>query len=194
MQIFIGDGAGAASRRVLLAMGLLALVTPERAFASARAPGFPPFEELVARLSQATGCDKLPANRAWVGPRDRLSSPFYTCLQGRAETAKLFIRTEEAQPTQVRRVVVMWNEWTRDVGHGLAADRDEARRILVGALDGLGLAAVRARVEAAFFAPAPGPNRSRDPVRLTSGAFEILVEVSQGPGIAGRTVTITPRA
>lgn len=51
----------------------------------------------------------------------------YGCIVGKAETVKLFIN-ETPNKNTVENVKLIWNDWFRDAGFGVHADREHAER------------------------------------------------------------------
>lgn len=106
----------------------------------------------------------------------------YGCVQGRAETAKFFVNEIGGRPGVVENVKVMWNEWTRNNGYGLAADRAEASQMAAVAAD-LYVPRLKARILEAFM--------GRRNTSFTDGPFRVEYRYSDGPAIGEHLLTIT---
>lgn len=77
---------------------------------------FDTFNSESAKVSAGIACPKPKIN-----PGDNVWSPLYTCIGGSAETVKFFINGI-AGSTKVDDVKFLWNDWTKDIGHGVHAD------------------------------------------------------------------------
>ena len=84
-----------------------------------------PFRQEVGALQKAVACTgkTTPASPSYG------LGALWGCIKGRAETAKLFVN-ERPGTGYVENVKVMWNDWYKDRGYGVHADRAEARAIL----------------------------------------------------------------
>jgi hypothetical protein len=62
-----------------------------------------------------------------VSPPDFTEARLYWCVNGREETAKLFINEDPKQPGKVLNVKMMWNEWKAHTPDAGADQRDASR-------------------------------------------------------------------
>ncbi|GAA0579309.1 hypothetical protein GCM10009416_17140 [Craurococcus roseus] len=108
----------------------------------------------------------------------------YGCVQGQAETAKFFINEMPGRPGVVQNVKVMCNEWTRNTGDGLAADRSEARQ-MADVVGDLYAPKLKARIIATFM--------GRRNTAFTDGPLRFEYRYSEGPAIGEHLLTITAR-
>ncbi|WP_176428654.1 hypothetical protein [Vibrio sp. V09_P4A23P171] len=86
--------------------------------------GFDTFALESKLATKALDCREpkiTPASGSW--------GALYGCIQGRAETVKWFIN-EKAGTGKVANVKLMWNDWSKDVGYGIHADKREAQKAL----------------------------------------------------------------
>ena len=136
------------------------------------------FDAAVAALSRTLDCD-----RRSVRPAEHGMGPLFGCVSGRAEMAKTFVNgTPDGRG--VLNVKVMWNDWHRDVGHGIHADRTEALRML-DAMARRYAPEFREELRRAFL----GEGR-----RVLRGAkVSTMVEVRHGPSITERVATFSRR-
>lgn len=109
-------------------------------------------------------------------------SLLYWCVNGREETAKLFINEDAKQPGKVLNIKMMWNEWkahTRAAG----ADQQDASRM--------------ARVVMQRYAPSLEHDVleaywGKEARSFVSGGFRFDYRWTPGPGIDEHLLTVTP--
>ena len=53
----------------------------------------------------------------------------YSCISGSAQTVKWFVN-EKKGTGEIENIKLMWNDWTSDIGHGLHADKSQAKEFL----------------------------------------------------------------
>jgi hypothetical protein len=53
----------------------------------------------------------------------------YSCISGSAQTVKWYIN-EKKGTGEVESITLTWNDWTSDIGHGLHADKKQAKEFL----------------------------------------------------------------
>lgn len=53
----------------------------------------------------------------------------YSCMSGSAHTVKWFVN-ERKGTGEIENIKLMWNDWTSDIGHGLHADKSQAKEFL----------------------------------------------------------------
>lgn len=107
----------------------------------------------------------------------------YGCIQGTAQTAKLFIN-EEPETGAVKNIKVMWNDWFQDVGYGVHPDASEAH-LMVKALASLYVPDLERKLVAAFFADINAAFESED--------FTVVYTYRRGPKIDERLLVLTPK-
>lgn len=154
---------------------MLALALSVVAGVSGEPKRFEQFRQEVSALESATAC------RGKITPAGDGLGALYSCIKGRAETAKLFVN-ERVGTGQVENVKAMWNDWFRNIGYGIHADRDEATEILGAVLSRYG-PSKRQEIAHAFFANA---NRT-----FKAGAFTLKYSYRRGPAIDERLLVIT---
>lgn len=137
------------------------------------------FESFQAEASKATKA--LRCSNAGTTPASDGMGALYGCIQGRAETVKWFINEDADRPGQVRDIKVMWNDYHRDIGEGLHADRAEAQAMV--AL----LAKLYAPDMAAAFQTALTTNTDQI---WTVGRLRITYTYFRGPAIEERLFTV----
>ena len=141
--------------------------------------GFVAFQAETERVEAATACPTpkvTPAMMSW--------GPLWSCVLGSAQTAKFFINGQAGQPG-TQDVKVMWNEYTKNIGEGLAADRSEAQRLVSVAAD-LYAPSKKARIVEAFM--------GRRNTVITDGPYRLEYRYSAGPAAGEHLLTITARA
>lgn len=79
---------------------------------------FKPESDKVTHEIKCTNPKITPGSGSW--------GALYGCVGGLAETVKFFIN-EDPQNGHVKNVKFMWNDWTRNGGYGLHADKALAR-------------------------------------------------------------------
>ncbi len=187
-------------RSVLLALSLLAPgclgVSEEEA--EAQAPGRPAVDQgtkdLVpseSRVSFADSAAEVSAIQRTAQCRgaSMTSAQFghgalFGCIEGAAETAKLFVN-EEPGSGSVQNVKVMWNDWFKDLGYGLHADREEANRLLTVVVTRYAPQRLQ-EVQAAYF--------GGKELELIEGLWVLTVTHQRGPAIEEHLLTIADAA
>jgi hypothetical protein len=91
--------------------------------------GFLSFDDEVKRASTSFKCVG-----GKITPEDAYLGALYGCIVGKAETVKLFINGVRGTK-RVLNVKMMWNDWYKDVGYGIHADKNEARRFVIALAD-----------------------------------------------------------
>lgn len=171
-------------RHVVLGVTLAAVLpfaahTNPQAAQQQEMAGFKSFQEEANRVTPALNCQRPKTNGAMAG-----FGALYGCVQGRAETAKFFINEISGRPGVVQNVKVMWNEWTRNAGDGLAADRTEALQMATVAGE-LYAPKLKARIIETFM--------GKRNTAFTDGPFRFEYRYSEGPAIGEHLLTITAR-
>jgi hypothetical protein len=142
---------------------------------SAPERGFLSFQNEVDALSRAARC-----SRPRTTPSEAGLGALFGCVEGSAETAKLFIN-EEPGTGRVANVKVMWNDWFQDRGSGIHADYQEAKRLVSVVLERYA-PGIAEDVTTAFFA--------RQSVKKSAGQFRVTLTHSRGPAIDEHLLTI----
>lgn len=146
--------------------------------ASINQAGFLSFDQERKRITRAIQC-----RQSKVTPPSFGLGYLYGCISGSAETVKVFVN-EAAGTGNVENVKIMWNDWFRDGGWGVHADRTEARRIAETVLN-LYDPAQSERLLKAFFA-------SSD-TTVSGSAHRFKYTYRRGPKIDERLLVITPK-
>lgn len=107
----------------------------------------------------------------------------YGCIQGRAETVKWFIN-EKAGTGKVANIKLMWNDWSKDVGYGIHADKREAQRALDALIN------VYAPTESQPLNDAFWGNTNRT---IESNSFTFDYSYTKGPAIDERLIIVRAR-
>lgn len=144
--------------------------------ASGQPVGFQPFNVEVEALGASAGCSNPKTTPAEMG-----LGALFGCIEGPAQTAKLFVN-EEPGTGRVANVKVMWNDWFRDVGYGMHPDRLEAERLLDAVL------ARYAEDQAQQISEAYFSGRDHE---STSSHYRLRVTHTRGTGIEEHLLTIT---
>ncbi|NUB11504.1 hypothetical protein GAY28_01545 [Azospirillum brasilense] len=140
---------------------------------------FRSFTEEAKRVSQA-----LPCPYSKITPADSYGGALYGCIQGPAETAKFWINETKGKSGQVENVKVMWNEWTKDVGYGLAPDKSTASH-MAAVLADLYAPQLKAELVRVF--------NGRKPATFRHEKFEITYELNKGPAIDEHLLTVSQK-
>jgi hypothetical protein len=140
---------------------------------------FGSFSAEAARLGKLVQCPRPKTTPAGSG-----MGALFGCVMGRAQTAKLFVNESRSRSGVVENVKVMWNDWFKDAGFGLHADKDEASKI-VGAVAGLYAPQSKTELTAAFLG---GTSAT-----IEEGRFTLVVRVTRGPEIDERLLIITEK-
>ncbi len=85
---------------------------------------FQPFSAESNNASKALKCQRPKVTPASYG-----MGALYGCIQGKAETVKWFIN-EVTDTGRVANVKLMWNDWFKNTGYGVHADKQEAEKAL----------------------------------------------------------------
>lgn len=86
--------------------------------------GFDSFSSESEKSAQELRCHNSKTTPASYG-----MGALYGCIQGEAQTVKWFIN-EIPNTNRVENVKLMWNDWFKDRGHGVHADKKEAQNAL----------------------------------------------------------------
>lgn len=135
------------------------------------------FQAEIERVSGKIQCDTkkvVPASDGW--------GALFSCISGPAETSKFFIN-EDLATGKVKSIKFLWNDWFKDVGYGLHADKAVAAKILASVLT-LYPIQQSAELRSAFSAK---KNRN---FKSESATFEYTFD--RGPSIDERMIVITP--
>ncbi len=107
----------------------------------------------------------------------------YTCVVGKGETVKFFIN--EAENTgQVKDVKLMWNDWFKDVGYGVHADKAEMQSF-VKAFSKLYAPQLEQKLISTF-----GGSTN---ATIEAGEYKIVYTYKRGPAIDERLFVLTPK-
>lgn len=91
---------------------------------SAHAAEIGSFTSVIEKFEAAYPCSSRKITPA-MDPYGKL----YGCVDGKAQTAKLFIN-EAIKTGMVSNIKLVWNDWFKDQGYGVDADKAEALRML----------------------------------------------------------------
>ena len=133
------------------------------------------FENEVEFLTNVANCSSPKTIPAEAG-----LGRLFGCIEGKAQTAKLFVN-EKAGKGKVANVQLMWNDWVKNVGHGLHADKPEAKRLLSIVLTRYA-SQQKQEIEKAFF-----QNKNRT---FNAGRFTLKYSYRRGPAIDERLLVI----
>lgn len=141
------------------------------------ASAFGTFAEETKRLESAVRCTNGKVSR------DEGMPDLWGCIDGVAETVKLFVNESETDG-RVANVKFMWNDWTNDVGYGLHADKS--------------LAEGWAKAVASTYAPQQVSEimsafKGKGNKTITNDKFSLAYTYDQGPSIGERMIVITAR-
>lgn len=135
------------------------------------------FQAEIERVSGKIQCDTkkvVPASDGW--------GALFSCISGPTETSKFFIN-EDLATGKVKSIKFLWNDWFKDVGYGLHADKAVAAKMLASVLT-LYPIQQSAELRSAFSAK---KNRN---FKSESATFEYTFD--RGPSIDERMIVITP--
>ena len=134
------------------------------------------FDEEVDALGKAAACSGMKKTAGSGG-----FGPLAGCIEGGAETAKLFVNGA-AGSREVENVKVMWNDWFKDVGYGLHPDRAEAQQLLEAVVSRY-VPARLDNIKQAFF--------NQQALSENFEGFGIAVTHDQGPAIEEHLLILT---
>ncbi|HFD88170.1 MAG TPA: hypothetical protein ENJ35_10925 [Gammaproteobacteria bacterium] len=124
---------------------------------------------------------ELHCSNPKITPASYGMGALYGCIQGEAQTVKWFIN-EVSNSNRVKNIKLMWNDWFKDIGYGLHADKREAQRALK-VLIKLYAPKKGKEVEKAFWG-------NRD-ATIESGDFLLKYTYTRGPAIDARLIVVT---
>jgi hypothetical protein len=137
------------------------------------------FQGEANRVTKTLSCP-----RPTVTPASAGFGALYSCIVGKVETVKFFIN--EAKGTgQVKNVKLMWNDWFKDTGRGIHADKEEALAF-VKAFAKLYTPEMEKKLTSIFF--------SNSNTTLEVGDYQIAYTYRRGPQIDERLFVLTPKA
>ncbi len=142
-----------------------------------RMSGFDTFLKEAEALRAVTQCGNCTTSELDVPGFGML----FGCIEGDAATAKLFVN-EMGNSGQVENVKVMWDDWYKDLGYGLHADRREADEIFT---------AVVSRYAPDRLAELKRSYFGREPLTVIERAFRLVVAHHRGPAIDQHLLTVT---
>lgn len=149
------------------------------AWAAPAALGGEGFQSFAAETAALAELIKCPDGHAKVTTTIGLPD-LWGCILPGAEVLKLFVN--EREDGHVEDVKIMWNDWTRDTGHGLHADRAMAEAWVTAIATRYAPEQVE-RLLDAF--------RGEAEATVDEGALTLRYTFHQGPAIAERLITIT---
>lgn len=85
------------------------------------------FESFSAESKNVT--KELRCHDSKITPASNEFGALYGCIQGSAKTVKWFIN-EIPNTNRVKNVKLMWNDWFKDRGYGIHADKSNAQKAL----------------------------------------------------------------
>jgi hypothetical protein len=129
----------------------------------------------------STATKALNCRNSKVTPASYGMGALYGCIQGKAETVKWFIN-EAPNTGRVENVKLMWNDWFKDIGYGLHADKQEAEKALK-ALIKMYAPQKAKEVQQAFWGSS---NKA-----IESDGFVLKYTYSRGPAIDERLIVVT---
>jgi hypothetical protein len=138
------------------------------------------FKQEADRITSALKCTDPKTSPA--NPEMGLN-PLYSCIEGRAQTVKLFINGKKGSD-KVGNVKLMWNDWFKDLGSGIHADKSVAQRF-VKTFSKLYAPEKESQIIEAFFGNA---NKSFETTN-----FKITYTFDRGPAINERMLVLTPK-
>lgn len=158
-------------KKLVLSLAIAACSAP----ALADAPSFRSF---------ATGLNKsLSCKYSKITPADENDGALYGCIAGKAETAKVFVN-EERKSGRVLNVKLMWNDWHKDLGYGIHADKAEAT---------LFLKALSQQLSPELSAQLLETFNQNSPRSFSSASWKVTYTYNRGPGIDERLFVFTPK-
>ena len=138
---------------------------------------FGTFVAETTRLTEAIGCQRSKVVDAQSPPA------LWACVGGAHETVKVFVN-ETDSGGGVKSVKFLWNDWTKDGGYGLHADREVALA-WVAAIATVYAPSIVTTVVDAF--------NGRQERTIESAGFVLRFTYHRGPAIDERMIVITAR-
>lgn len=130
-----------------------------------------------------TATKELNCRNSKVTPASYGMGSLYGCIQGKAETVKWFIN-EVPNTGHVKNVKLMWNDWFKNIGYGLHADKQEAE-IALKLLIKLYAPRKSSEVKEAFWGSS---NKT-----IEGDGFVLKYTYSRGPAIDERLIVVTSK-
>ena len=134
------------------------------------------FQEETNALAKSAECRNMKTTPGSGG-----FGPLAGCIEGEAETAKLFVNGA-AHTKEVKNIKVMWNDWFKDVGYGLHPDKAAAERLLRAVTNRYAPAKTE-EIKKAFF--------QRRQLETEENNLKIVVSHTKGPAIDEHLLTIS---
>ena len=153
----------------------------DKAATTSPEPYFDAFESYRERIRNNFDCIEsktTPGSEAFGMGR------LYGCVGGNARTVKMFVNEDPNNPGKIANIKLMWNEWTKDNGYGLTADKDKAK--------------VWARKAAHMFAPAQSDEivntfmGKQSKSIQDAGSYRLTYRHQKGPAIDKHLLVIVP--
>jgi hypothetical protein len=158
-------------KKLTLTLAIAAFSVP----ALAEAPSFRSF---------TTGLNKsLSCKYSKITPADENDGALYGCIAGKAETAKVFVN-EDKKSGKVLNVKLMWNDWHKDLGYGIHADKAEAT---------LFLKALSQQLSPELSAQLLESFNQKTPRSFSNASWKVAYTYERGPGIDERLFVYTPK-
>lgn len=144
----------------------------------AMASGFESFSAESSKSTKALNCINVGITPAEYG-----MGALYGCIQGKAQTVKWFIN-EVPEKDSVENIKLMWNDWFKDIGYGIHADKQEAEKALM-ALIQLYAPGQASEVQQAFW--------DNTDQTIRSDEFILKYTYRRGPAIDERLIVVTSK-
>ncbi|MCG8613584.1 MAG: hypothetical protein MI864_23985, partial [Pseudomonadales bacterium] len=140
--------------------------------------GFQSFSSESSAATKALNCRNSNITPASFG-----MGALYGCIQGKAETVKWFIN-EVPDTGRVKNIKLMWNDWFKNIGYGLHADKREAEKALKALIQMYAPQKAK-EVQQAFWG---NSNKT-----IESDGFVLNYTYSRGPAIDERLIVVTSK-
>lgn len=132
-------------------------------------------------LSFSEECDKISGQAKCRKSKFISAAQMYYCAQGKTETVNWYINGIKGTD-RVENIKLMWNDWHKDFGYGIHAEKEEAFESLE-ILINLYASNKSKEIKDAFCG-----NKN---ITIKTKSFMIKYTFSRGPGIDERLITIT---
>jgi len=138
----------------------------------------PPFKQFTNELNGTLGC-----KYSKMTPADESDGRLYGCIAGKAETAKVFVN-ENKKTGKTLNMKLIWNDWFKDIGYGIHADKADATRF-INVLGKRLSPEITAQMLKAFEGNAPAT--------FSTDAWNVKYTYERGPAIDERMLVFTPK-
>jgi hypothetical protein len=134
------------------------------------------FEIEYSNITVAINCENPK-----ITPKGKYTGALYSCIGGNAETVKVFVNESGGS---VKNIKFMWNDWTKDLGDGIHADKILAESWL-SKISSLYAEGLERQVKSIFFSDVSQ--------KLETPNYVLEYRYTKGPAIDERLYIVTAK-